>query len=60
MLVEADTEAKKQAARRQAFHRATKAAQAASLIGARLVDGIELVWLTKPEPPIGPRGRDRP
>jgi hypothetical protein len=59
-LVEADTEAKKQAARRQAFHRATKAAQAASLIGARLVDGIELVWLTKPEPPIGPRGRDRP
>jgi len=35
--------------RRQAFYRAIKAAQAQSLIAIREVDGMQSVWLTKPE-----------
>ena len=35
--------------RRQAFYRAIKAAQDASLIAIRERDGVQLVWLTKPE-----------
>jgi hypothetical protein len=35
--------------RRQAFYRAIKAAQAQSLIAIREVDGVQSVWLTKPE-----------
>jgi hypothetical protein len=42
-------EKQKAAARRQAFNRAIKAAQDASLIAIREVDGVQLVWLTKPE-----------
>jgi hypothetical protein len=36
-------------ARRQAFNRAVKAAQEATLMAIREVDGVQLVWLTKPE-----------
>ena len=36
-------------ARFQAFYRAVKAAQAQSLLAIRDVDGVQLVWLTKPE-----------
>ena len=35
--------------RRQAFYRAVTAAQDASLIAIREVNGVQLVWLTKPE-----------
>jgi hypothetical protein len=35
--------------RRQAFYRAIKAAQAQSLIAIREVNGMQSVWLTKPE-----------
>ena len=42
-------EKQKTEARRQAFYRAVKAAQEASLITSREVNGVLLVWLTKPE-----------
>jgi hypothetical protein len=42
-------EKQKTATRRQAFHRAIKAAQDASLIALRELNGVQLVWLTKPE-----------
>jgi AAA domain-containing protein len=42
-------EKQKRAARRQAFNRAIKAAQDASLIAVRELNGVQLVWLTKPE-----------
>jgi hypothetical protein len=42
-------EKQKAAARRQAFNRAVKGAQDASLIAIRELDGVQLVWLTKPE-----------
>jgi hypothetical protein len=42
-------EKQKTEARRQAFYRAVKAAQEASLIAIRELDGVQLVWLTKPE-----------
>src|SRR5215472_14921046 len=50
--------------RRQAFYRAIKAAQAQSLIAIREVDGVQSVWLTKPEtestsPPSIWHSRDR-
>jgi hypothetical protein len=37
-------------ARRHAFNRAVKSAQAKGLIAMREVDGTQLVWLTRPEP----------
>jgi hypothetical protein len=37
-------------ARRHAFNRAVKSAQAKGLITMREVDGTQLVWLTRPEP----------
>jgi hypothetical protein len=46
----ADGDEKQKAdARRQAFNRAVKAAQEASLIAIRELNGVQLVWLTKPE-----------
>jgi hypothetical protein len=46
----ADGDEKQKAdARRQAFNRAVKGAQDAGLVAAREVDGMQLVWLTKPE-----------
>jgi hypothetical protein len=42
-------EKQKAAARRQAFNRAVKEAQAQSLIAIRVLDGVQLVWLAKPE-----------
>jgi hypothetical protein len=42
-------EKQKAETRRQAFHRAVTAAQDASLIAIREVDGVQLVWLVKPE-----------
>jgi len=42
-------EKQKRAARRQAFNRAIKAAQEVSVIAIRELDGVQLVWLTKPE-----------
>jgi hypothetical protein len=46
----ADGDEKQKAdARRQAFNRAVKAAQAATLIAIREVAGVQLVWLVKPE-----------
>jgi hypothetical protein len=43
------TEKQKAATRRQAFNRAVKNAQDASLIAIREVDSVQLVWLVKPE-----------
>jgi hypothetical protein len=46
----ADGDAKHKAdTRRQAFNRAVRDAQDASLIVIREVKGVQLVWLTKPE-----------
>jgi hypothetical protein len=46
----ADGDEKKKAHNRlQAFYRAIKGAQAATLIASREVDNVQLVWLTKPE-----------
>ena len=46
----ADGDEKQKAdARRQAFNRAVKAAQVATLIAIREVAGVQLVWLVKPE-----------
>jgi len=42
-------EKQKAETRRQAFHRAVTAAQDASLIAGRELNGVELVWLTKPK-----------
>jgi AAA domain len=49
-LAEGDTEANKQAARRNAFFRAGRDAQARGLIATRTSDGLTLMWLTTPEP----------
>jgi hypothetical protein len=47
----ADVDAKKrQATKRQAFHRAARDAQERSLIGVREVDDVTLVWLVRNEP----------
>jgi AAA domain len=46
---EGETDKQKQAAKRQAFNRSLKDAQAASLIGFREIEGIEYVWLAKAE-----------
>jgi hypothetical protein len=43
-------EKQKQAARRQAFNRAIRDAQAGNLIAIRAVDGITLIWLAAGEP----------
>jgi hypothetical protein len=43
-------EKQKARARIQAFYRAVKSAQGQSLIATRDVDGVQVVWLTKPEP----------
>ena len=43
-------EKQKQAARRQAFNRAIRDAQAANLIAIRAVDGVTLIWLAAGEP----------
>jgi hypothetical protein len=42
-------EKQKQEARRQAFHRAVKDAQAKQLVGLREIDGITYVWLVQGE-----------
>lgn len=42
-------ERQKATARRQAFYRAVKDAQAKGLVTTREVDGIQLIWLTRPE-----------
>ena len=42
-------EKQKTETRRQAFYRAIKAAQEASLIAVRELNGVQLVWLVKPE-----------
>jgi hypothetical protein len=42
------TEKKKQAARRQAFNRAMKAAQDKDLVGVREIDGVTFIWLEQP------------
>jgi hypothetical protein len=42
-------EKQKAETRRQAFHRAVTAAQDASLIAVHELNGVQLVWLTKPE-----------
>ena len=44
------TEKQKQAARRQAFNRAIRDAQAGNLIAIRAVDGVTLIWLAAGEP----------
>ena len=44
------TEKQKREARRKTFQRAFKDAQARSLIASREVDGVQFVWLAKPEP----------
>jgi hypothetical protein len=46
-------ERQKKAARRMAFARAIKAAQAASLIAMRELDGVQMVWLAKITSPFG-------
>jgi AAA domain/Primase C terminal 2 (PriCT-2) len=43
-------EKQKQAARRQAFNRAIRDAQAGNLIAIRAVDGVTLIWLAAGEP----------
>ena len=48
-LAEGDTEAKKQDARKKAFSRASKDAQAKALIQMRVIEGATVVWLTTPE-----------
>jgi hypothetical protein len=46
----ADGDEKQKAdARRQAFNRVVKEAQAQGLIAIRVLDGVQLVWLAKPE-----------
>jgi hypothetical protein len=46
------TSRQKADARRKAFTRSVKDAQTKSLIGMREVDGVQLVWLVKPEAPL--------
>jgi len=41
----------KATARRQAFHRALKDAQAKGLVTTREVEGVQLIWLTRPAAP---------
>jgi hypothetical protein len=45
----AGDEKQKAGTRRQAFHRAVTAAQEATLVAIREVNGVQLVWLVKPE-----------
>ena len=40
---------KKTTARRQAFHRAVKDAQSKGLVATREVEGVQWIWLTRPE-----------
>jgi hypothetical protein len=44
-------EPKKAATRRQAFHRAVRDAQAKKLVATREIDGVQLIWLTRPDAP---------
>ena len=45
------TEEQKQAARRQTFNRHIKTAVQRSVTAIREVDGVQVIWLTKPEAP---------
>jgi hypothetical protein len=45
-----DTEAKRQRARRQRFHKATQGAQQRSLLMVREVEGVTFLWLADPKP----------
>jgi hypothetical protein len=47
-LADGDTEAKRAAARRKAFQRAVKDAQARNLVGVRVIDAVTFVWLPNP------------
>jgi hypothetical protein len=51
-------EKQKAATRRQAFNRAVKGAQDASLIAIREINGMQLVWLVKPEAGSLPAGQN--
>ena len=43
------TDKQKADARRQAFNRSLKGSQASGLVASREVDGVQLIWLAKPE-----------
>ncbi len=44
-------EKQKTATRRQAFYRAVKDAQDKGLVATREVEGVQLIWRTRPEAP---------